>query len=83
VCVECLILKSPGQASYGAKSACAKRAAYPGPPPVVPLPESLTPQAAYTEALLPRSGSGPNCLEALGSSPGLLQGPILWIGEPQ
>jgi hypothetical protein len=41
--------------------ACAKRAAYPDPPPVVPHPESLADQAACTEALLPRSGSGPNC----------------------
>jgi len=39
----------------------------PGPPPVVPHPESLAAQAAYTEALLPGSGSGPNCFQALGS----------------
>jgi len=52
--------------------ACAKRAAYPD-PVMIPDPESLTAQAAYTEALLPGSGSGPNCFQALGSSPGLLQ----------
>jgi len=47
-----------------------------GPPPVVLHPESIiAAQAAYTKALLPRSapGAGPNCFQALGSSPGLLQ----------
>jgi hypothetical protein len=39
-------------------------------PPVAPHPESLAAQAAYTEALLPGSGSGPNCFQALGFSPG-------------
>ena len=29
VCVDCLFSRSPGQAPYGARSACAKRAAYP------------------------------------------------------
>ena len=48
-----------------------------GPPPVVPYPESIAAQAAYTEALLPGSGSGPNCFQVLGSSPGLVQDPIL------
>ena len=67
---------SPGQAPCGVKPACAKRAAYPD-PVMIPDPESLTAQAAYTEALLPGSGSGPNCFQALGSSPGLLQSPIL------
>ena len=52
MCVECYFSKSPGQAPYGANSACAKRAAYPDPAPVVPHPESLAAQAAYTEALL-------------------------------
>jgi hypothetical protein len=48
------ILKVTGQAPYGTKSACAKRAAYPETPPAVPHPESL---AAHTESLyrfLPR-----------------------------
>jgi hypothetical protein len=44
----------------------------PGPAPVVPHPESLAAQAAYTEALVPGSGLGPNCFPALGSDPGLL-----------
>ena len=48
----------------------------PGPPLVVPEPESIAAQAAYADALLSGS-SGPNCFQALGSSPGLLQSPIL------
>ena len=56
VCVECLFLKSPSRAPDRTPSACAKRATYPDPPPVlVPHPESLAAQAAYTEALLPGS----------------------------
>jgi len=44
-----------------------QRAAYTSRPPVVvPRPESLAAQAAYTEALLPGSGLGPNCFLALG-----------------
>ena len=39
------------------------------PPPVVPHPESLAAQAAYAEALLPGSCSGPNRFQALGFSP--------------
>ena len=52
MCVECLF--SP--------SACAKKATYSDPPPVVPDPESIAAQAAYAETLLPGSaqrGSGP------------------------
>ena len=44
----------------------------PGPP----RSPSLTAQEAYAEALLPGSAC-PNCFQALGSSPGLLQSPIL------
>jgi hypothetical protein len=55
---------------------CAKMA-LPFPPPVVPDPESLAAQAAYTEAQLPGSGLGPTCFQASGYSPGLLQDPIL------
>ena len=46
VCVEHSFLRSPGQAPYGAKSACAKSVAYPAPPTVVPRPESLAAKAA-------------------------------------
>ena len=54
-----------------------RQKAHPDPPPVVPHPESLAAQAAYAEALLPGSCSGLNCFQASGSSPRLLQGPIL------
>ena len=59
VCVECLIGKQkkpilfkvtePSSVPYRAPSACAnlKMAAYPDPPPVIPLPESIAAQAAY------------------------------------
>ena len=57
VCVECLIGKQkkpilfkvtePSSVPYRAPSACAKRAAYLDPPPVIPLPESIAAQAAY------------------------------------
>jgi hypothetical protein len=52
VCVEHLFLRSPGQAPYGAKSACAKSAAYPPPPTGVPRPQALAAQAqAQADAL--------------------------------
>ena len=47
VCVECLFLRSPSRAPYRTPSACAKRATYPDPPPVVLHPESIAAQAAY------------------------------------
>jgi len=57
VCVECLIGKQkkpilfkvtePSSIPYRTHSACAKRAAYPDPPPVIPLPESIAAQAVY------------------------------------
>jgi hypothetical protein len=37
----------PNSIPYRTHSACAKRAAYPDPPPVIPLPESIAAQAAY------------------------------------
>ena len=43
VFVERLFSKSPGPAPYGARSACAIRAAHPPPHPVVPDPESRNP----------------------------------------
>ena len=56
VCVECLIGKQkkpiffkvtePSSIPYRTHSACAKRAANPDPPPVIPLPESIAAQAA-------------------------------------
>jgi hypothetical protein len=47
VCVECLFLRTPSRAPYRTPSACAKRATYSEPPPVVPHPESIAAQAAY------------------------------------
>ena len=57
VCVECLIGKQkklilfkvtePSSVPYRAPPACAKRAAYPDPPPVILVPESIAAQAAY------------------------------------
>jgi hypothetical protein len=57
VCVECLIGKQkkpilfkvtePSSIPYRTPPACAKRAAYPDPPPVILLPESIAAQAAY------------------------------------
>jgi hypothetical protein len=38
VCVECLFLRSPSRAPHRTPSACATRATYPDPPPVVPHP---------------------------------------------
>ena len=64
---------SPLQDSFGVR----QKGDLLGPPPVVPHPESIAAQAAYTEALLPGSASGPNCFQALGSSPDLLQSPML------
>ena len=41
VCVGCLFLRTPSRAPYRTPPACANRAAYPDPPPVVPDPESI------------------------------------------
>jgi hypothetical protein len=64
---------SPLQDSFSVR----QKGGLPGLPPVVPHPESIAAQAAYAEAQLPGTASGPNCFQALGSSPGLLQRPIL------
>jgi hypothetical protein len=49
VCVECLFLRSPSRAPYRTPPACANRATYPNPPPIVPVPESsIAAQAAVT-----------------------------------
>ena len=57
MCVECLIGKQkkpilfkvtePSSIPYRTHSACAKMAAYPDPPPIIPVPESIAAQAAY------------------------------------
>jgi hypothetical protein len=53
VCVEVLLvfLRTLSRAPYRTPPACAKRAAYPD-PPIVPHPESIADQAAYTETLI-------------------------------
>ena len=47
--VDLFIFKvtEPSSIPYGTHSACAKRAANPDPPPVIPLPESIATQAVY------------------------------------
>jgi hypothetical protein len=74
-----LFLRSPSRAPCRTPSACAKRAAYPDPPPVVPDPKSIDAQAAYRfrQSAIAEVVSDPNCFQALGSSPGLLQSPML------
>jgi hypothetical protein len=93
-CVECLIGKQkkpilfkvtePSSVPYRAPPACAKRAAYPDPPPVILLPESIAAQAAYqlrrgykNTEYYSWVGSGPKCFQVLGLSPSLPQDPIL------
>ena len=87
VCVECLIGKQnkpilfkvtePSSIPYRTHSACAKMAAYPDPPPVIPLPESIAAQAAYqlrykNTEYCSWVSSGPKCFQVLGLSPSLL-----------
>jgi hypothetical protein len=67
---------------YRAPPACAKMAAYPDPPPVILLPESIAAQAAYqlryeNTEYYSWVGSGPKCFQVLGLSPNLLQNPML------
>ena len=62
--------------------ACAKRAAYPDPPPVILLPESIAAQAVYqlrykSTEYCSWVSSGPKCFQVLGLSPSLLQNPML------
>ena len=81
VCVECLIGKQkkpilfevtePSSVPYRAPPACAKRAAYPDPPPVILVPESIAAQAAYqlrykNIEYYSWVGSGPKCFQVLG-----------------
>jgi len=57
-------------------------AAYPDPPPVIPVPESITAQAAYQLRYKKTEyyswvGSDPKCFQVLGLSPSLPQDPML------
>ncbi len=57
MCVECLVgeqnkptllkVTEPSSVPYRTPLACAKKATYPDPPPVILLPESIAAQAAY------------------------------------
>ena len=91
MCVECLIGKQnrltlfkvtePSSVPYRTP-ACAKRAAYPDPTPVILLPESIAAQAAYqlryeNTEYYSWVGSGPKCFQVLGLFPSLLQDPML------
>jgi hypothetical protein len=77
VCVECLTGKQnkptlfkvtePSSVPHRTPPACAKRAAYPDPPPVILLPESIADQAAYAETLLPGSAPARNVSRYWGS----------------
>jgi hypothetical protein len=42
----------PNSVPYRTRSACAKRATYPDPPPVILLPESIDAQAAYQLSII-------------------------------
>ena len=77
--VDCLFIfkvTEPSSIPYGTHSACAKRATYPDPPPVIPVPESRV--AEVTSLPSPRSlghicgGPRPN---RLSSVPGSASGP--------
>ena len=84
MCVVCLSFKdtepSPLQDSFSVR----QQGGLPGPPP-----RSPSPRIHRRPGVLPWTVqhycpvvSGPNCFQALGSSSGLLQGPLLWIGGP-
>jgi hypothetical protein len=97
--VECLIGKQkkpilfkvtePSSVPYRAPSACANMAAYPDPPPVIPVPESIAAQVTPSQVAVSwRSktemtefrtwvGAGPKCFQVLGLSPSLLPNPML------
>ena len=67
----------PNSIPYRTHPACAKRAAYPDPPPVILLPESIAAQAAYqlrykNTEYYSWVSSGPKCFQVLGLSPSLL-----------
>ncbi len=87
VCVECLIGKQkkpilfkvtePSSIPYITHSVCAKMAAYPDPPPVILVPESIAAQEAYqlrhkNTEYYSWVRSCPKCFQVLGLSPSLL-----------
>ena len=76
----------PSSIPYRTHSACA-RAAYPDPPPVIPVPDTGVAEVTHLPSPLsrepnrlssePGSASGPKCFQVLGLSPSLLQNPML------
>ena len=81
VCVECLVgeqnkptlfkVTEPSSVPYRTPPACAKRATYPDPPPVILLPEFIAAQAAYqlryeNTEYYSWVGSGPKWSRSLG-----------------
>ena len=67
----------PSSIPYRTHSACATMAAYPDPPPVILVPESIAAQAAYqlrykNTEYYSWVSSGPKCFKVLGLSPSLL-----------
>ena len=80
----------PNSIPYRTHPACAKRAAYPDPPPVIPVPDTGVAEVTHLPSPRslgeprpnrlssePGSVSGPKCFQVLGLSPSLLQNPML------
>ena len=92
MCVECLIGKQkkpilfkvtePSSIPYRTHSACAKRAANPDPPPVIPVPDTEVAQAAYAETLLPGSAPARNVFRYWGSPRACYRIPCCGKGDP-
>jgi hypothetical protein len=66
----------PSPLHWQDSSSVRQKGGLPGPHPSSLDRSRIHAQAVYAEALLPGS-SGPDCFQALASSPGLLQSPIL------
>ena len=75
----------PSSIPYRTHPACAKRAAYPDPPPVIPVPDTGVAEVTHLPSPRslgeprpnqlssePGSASGPKCFQVLGLSPSLL-----------
>ena len=77
-----LAVTEPSSVPYRTHSACAKRAAYPDPPPVVPVPDTGVAQAAYAETLLPGSAPARNVFRYWGSPRACYRVPCCEEGEP-
>ena len=74
--------QNPALPEHRYSDPCSKIAAFPDPPPVILLPESIAAQAAYqlrykNTEYYSWVSSGPKCFQVLGLSPSLLQNPML------